>query len=469
MSDFEIWGLSEGAQPKEIKRAYFKLVRQFSPEKDPERFQQIREAYEHLTEDRSKVKEGIITLEFPDIPLASQMKEQIQKRIDTRNYQEALATAEEAIKYFGEFEGFLYYLAISQRHLGKTGKSVKTFEKLVGLFPEKLAYRKELAFAYMERGFMNKAYQAFEVAYSKGVRDLSFLHMFSLCCKDRYMDQQAASLLQELINLAEKRPKENLELLIDSYGGIFSIDRAITNIDFQAVRKSLIGFLHSAEPYLAEYEEELLYLIKYMVRETPSDSDSKKFLRTVVEQIRQICSVNRTKKPDSLGEVWKSLDIFLEQSAIEQDKRLPEWLKENCFAFINPFEDPQLIHFVKRDTQLCILEEWTDFKNILQIIRDSYPVFYKGLQDFIQTLEHTADMNQLRSQLLKDYDRRAQYFNDGFYYRKYPDRRPKKPTTQWDSDTDGTYVRSQPKIGRNAPCPCGSGKKYKNCCGKNFS
>ena len=22
------------------------------------------------------------------------------------------------------------------------------------------------------------------------------------------------------------------------------------------------------------------------------------------------------------------------------------------------------------------------------------------------------------------------------------------------------------KVGRNAPCPCGSGKKYKNCCGK---
>ena len=24
-----------------------------------------------------------------------------------------------------------------------------------------------------------------------------------------------------------------------------------------------------------------------------------------------------------------------------------------------------------------------------------------------------------------------------------------------------------PKVGRNDPCPCGSGKKYKNCCGKN--
>ncbi|MCR4940053.1 MAG: preprotein translocase subunit SecA [Treponemataceae bacterium] len=29
-----------------------------------------------------------------------------------------------------------------------------------------------------------------------------------------------------------------------------------------------------------------------------------------------------------------------------------------------------------------------------------------------------------------------------------------------------TVVRTTPKIGRNDPCPCGSGKKYKNCCGR---
>jgi len=28
-------------------------------------------------------------------------------------------------------------------------------------------------------------------------------------------------------------------------------------------------------------------------------------------------------------------------------------------------------------------------------------------------------------------------------------------------------VRTGPKVGRNDPCPCGSGKKYKQCCGKN--
>lgn len=29
---------------------------------------------------------------------------------------------------------------------------------------------------------------------------------------------------------------------------------------------------------------------------------------------------------------------------------------------------------------------------------------------------------------------------------------------------DGTYYRNTPKIGRNEPCYCGSGKKYKKCC-----
>jgi len=27
-------------------------------------------------------------------------------------------------------------------------------------------------------------------------------------------------------------------------------------------------------------------------------------------------------------------------------------------------------------------------------------------------------------------------------------------------------VRNREKIGRNEPCPCGSGKKYKKCCGR---
>ena len=30
--------------------------------------------------------------------------------------------------------------------------------------------------------------------------------------------------------------------------------------------------------------------------------------------------------------------------------------------------------------------------------------------------------------------------------------------------TQAPLVRSGPKVGRNDPCPCGSGKKHKKCC-----
>ena len=32
--------------------------------------------------------------------------------------------------------------------------------------------------------------------------------------------------------------------------------------------------------------------------------------------------------------------------------------------------------------------------------------------------------------------------------------------------TTATVVRGAAKVGRNAPCPCGGGKKYKRCCGR---
>jgi len=44
---------------------------------------------------------------------------------------------------------------------------------------------------------------------------------------------------------------------------------------------------------------------------------------------------------------------------------------------------------------------------------------------------------------------------DGTWY--YVEGEPVKPQT---------YVREGPKVGRNEPCPCGSGLKYKKCCGR---
>jgi len=45
---------------------------------------------------------------------------------------------------------------------------------------------------------------------------------------------------------------------------------------------------------------------------------------------------------------------------------------------------------------------------------------------------------------------------------------PESEGEQYQRDTKSTpYQREAPKVGRNDPCPCGSGKKYKKCCGVN--
>ena len=39
-------------------------------------------------------------------------------------------------------------------------------------------------------------------------------------------------------------------------------------------------------------------------------------------------------------------------------------------------------------------------------------------------------------------------------------------SSETEAEQEGTFRREVPKVGRNDPCPCGSGKKYKQCCGK---
>ncbi|WNM62461.1 YchJ family protein [Candidatus Nitrospira neomarina] len=70
-----------------------------------------------------------------------------------------------------------------------------------------------------------------------------------------------------------------------------------------------------------------------------------------------------------------------------------------------------------------------------------------GLVEFKATFE-TEEGPQIHHELSEFRKHKGSwYFTDG-----------KSPGVQ-------TVVRSEAKIGRNDPCPCGSGKKYKKCCG----
>ena len=100
--------------------------------------------------------------------------------------------------------------------------------------------------------------------------------------------------------------------------------------------------------------------------------------------------------------------------------------------------------------------------------------FLDGINDSLKTPNPIETMEE-DTEVSLDFDKEKLYYNmvgckaDWLY-----------ELPQWDNLLDeetrkalykkqklsGTVVKGK-KIGRNDPCPCGSGKKYKQCCGKN--
>ncbi len=65
----------------------------------------------------------------------------------------------------------------------------------------------------------------------------------------------------------------------------------------------------------------------------------------------------------------------------------------------------------------------------------------------------------------------ATFKEKGVVHRHHEQSRFKREEGRWyyvdgEVPTPGTYIHEQPKVGRNEPCLCGSGKKHKKCCGR---
>ncbi|MYJ52751.1 MAG: preprotein translocase subunit SecA [Gammaproteobacteria bacterium] len=80
----------------------------------------------------------------------------------------------------------------------------------------------------------------------------------------------------------------------------------------------------------------------------------------------------------------------------------------------------------------------------------------------IPTEEERIEMeNRLRRKLAEE--ARMKYIHDNAGRSEQPPQRPREVPP--DSENQ-PFVRTERKVGRNEPCPCGSGKKYKHCCGR---
>lgn len=464
-NDYEILGLAIGASQDEIKRAYFKLVRKFSPEKDPERFQEIRGAYERLQAEDTENEYEKPKLEMPDDPKVKFAFSEVEMLIRNKDYKEAASVAEHAVNTFGECEALLYLLAYSQRLSGRSGKAVKTYEKLVKQYPNQKIHKRNLAIAYYERGFGKKAFAAFEDAYAEGFRDYDFILQFSMCCRDREKYSRGIELLLNLVrsfdNTAES--KKHLADYIEAYMGLFTINFFVGNCYFEEIVKLYIEFIKSTGRLLKKYDENIFDVLFMLVMTVKDDKNN--YIEEVFEETKKI--IPKEKYSDE----WKIIARRIKDTKIETDSRISTVFRWCWEAFVSIYDydsinDKTIIRFAQTDCKLIIIEHMPEIKKEFDIIKNDYPQLYKKMEDFFKQLER-EDISYIREKLLKDYDRVEKYISGGHYYELYPERRKGIEKLQWNSEEDGSFIRSERKIGRNDPCPCGSGKKYKQCCGRN--
>jgi curved DNA-binding protein CbpA len=62
----EVLGLDRGAGDEEVRRRYLELVRQFPPDRDPDRFVAVRAAYDQLRDPIARMQSQLFNVENRD-------------------------------------------------------------------------------------------------------------------------------------------------------------------------------------------------------------------------------------------------------------------------------------------------------------------------------------------------------------------------------------------------------------------
>ena len=111
-------------------------------------------------------------------------------------------------------------------------------------------------------------------------------------------------------------------------------------------------------------------------------------------------------------------------------------------------------------------EKWMDQIDAMDQLKTGIGLRAYGQKDPVQAYQIEG------SQMFEDMNReiRSDFLRFLFHVEdpgKVEKKRMSKNIKEGAAEKQQTVKRQAPKVGRNDPCPCGSGKKYKNCCGRN--
>ena len=213
-----------------------------------------------------------------------------------------------------------------------------------------------------------------------------------------------------------------------------------------------------------------------------NDSIHEMVLSTFRHHIEDLVKAHLAPEGYLTKEDYEEILEFTNENLLKKDLKLKDIsnLKEEelidyiAKAVIKEYEDklkdiPQEVteEFEKVITLQVLDNYWMEQINTMSHLREG--IHLRGYAQEDPLRAYTMEGFDLFDSMLQKIDKDVSIFLLKAEIRQNIERKPqeKKLLT---NDNDDTPVKKRPirkqKIGRNDPCICGSGKKYKNCCGK---
>ncbi|MGI6574687.1 MAG: preprotein translocase subunit SecA [bacterium] len=170
--------------------------------------------------------------------------------------------------------------------------------------------------------------------------------------------------------------------------------------------------------------------------------------------------------------MWEQGFVDIEEIKGIEREDLHNLIMEKAKAYYQQREEAfgeEAMREMERVVILRVVDsKWMEHLDVMDSLREGIGLRAYGQRDPLTEYKHEAyQMFQgLIARIREDIVRYAFKVN----VHKQPQRRQQAVVTGEQGDKAGPAApvrREGKKIGRNDPCPCGSGKKYKRCCGKN--
>ena len=280
---------------------------------------------------------------------------------------------------------------------------------------------------------------------------------------DRFKDLLQAAGLGTTINLRSKTMTRNVE----------SAQKKVEGNNFD-IRKSLLQY----DDVMGRQRE-----IMYERRNEILDSDSihESIINLVKDHIYNLVMSHLVEQPELLEFDCSEICEYVNENLLRNSNmKLSEIINKSKDEVIQILEDKiigeyenkikdlpeEIVNDFEKVIALRVIDtHWMEHINTMDHLKEGI-----GLRSYAQNnplVEYTNEGFQLFDEMLDTINREiTKYLLKAEIKQNLERKEVAKPTGTNDSKDKVKTTRKVEKIGRNEPCPCGSGKKYKNCCGK---